>query len=157
MIMATSNMAAVSRAGASFDGPTDGGVPIVDFLTTLAFLVGTTAFYEIFTERTGIPVGDIGRVEELEWLECPDWFLRKLLDQLVAFGRNHSNNLLQEFGGTDPALSLALTASCARRIAELLAQSYATRLVDAGMAQIDSADEFVELGAGELNPDLLPG
>lgn len=138
--MATSNMAAASRAGASFDGPTDGGVPIGDFLTTLAFLVGTTTFYEIFTERTGIAVGELGRVGGLECLESPDWFLRKLLNQLAAFCRNHSNNLLKEFGAIDPALSLALTASSARRIAELLAQSYATRLVDAAMTQIDSVE-----------------
>lgn len=138
--MATSNMAAVKRVNIPISGPAERGIPVRDFLKTLAFIVGTTAFYEIFTKRTGIPVDELGQVGELECLECPDWFLGKLLHQLGTFCQNHVNELLEEFGTTDTALSLALTVSCARSIADRLAYTHAFRLVDAAVAQIDSVE-----------------
>jgi hypothetical protein len=156
MIMATSSMAAVSRVNIPISGPAEGGIPVRDFLKTLAFIVGTTAFYNIFTKRTGISVGELGQVGELDHLDCPDWFLGKLLYQLGTFCQNHVNELHEEFDATDTTLSLALTATCARTMAERLAYTHAFRLVDAAVAQIDSAEKSVDFEASELNPNLLP-
>jgi hypothetical protein len=138
--MGTSNMAAVSRASMSISGPTDGDVPIRKTLLIVAALVGTTAFYDLFTRRTGISVDELGRVVDLEQLECPHWFLRKLYYEVGAFYRDHSDGLLRQFGERDTSLSLALTATCARSIAERLAQKHGTQLVNEAFAQLPPAD-----------------
>jgi len=120
-------------------GPTDecAAVSVSDALMSVAELEGTSVFYDLFTEWTGIEVGTFGRVGDLEELQCPDFFLNEFCRELWR--------LYDESKSQQPFEALALASAVIKSpyVAEELVCRHSARLVEAALAQLSSVNVFV--------------
>ncbi len=133
-----------NRSGIPADRSSDGYVSVGEVLKNTAMIVGTTAFYAVFTEWTGIVVGNMGQVGLLRELVCPNWFLAAVYQHILAHYCDHESSVLQEVGQPDDSVSVVYACLCAQTTANRLAREYADRLVEDACAQVTAAENEVD-------------
>ena len=121
-------------------GPINDDVSIGRTLTQVTVIVGTAAFDDEFTKHTGIEVGNLGQVGDLEELLCPHWFLSTVFQQILMLYHSHLTEFRGPSGEIDEALSLAYAAASAQFVAYELANEYAIDLINAAFDQFSTAD-----------------
>jgi hypothetical protein len=122
----------------------DANVSVKETLKDVSVVTATEAFYDEFTHRTRIPVGDLGRVGNLDELECPDWFIGRIYRRIQGLYLYHQSKLRQQSIQFDDSLCLAIAVSRARSIAIELSQKYGCLLVDRALTQILEAEKMFD-------------